>query len=86
MLLLLLSFALVASVAGHGGVLWPPTWQAGVATPIEELKDSTAFSIPRVIDPSTGHALNWAKTWLSDQSYTGGYGDEFRGIGPFSND
>ena len=86
MLLLLLSFALVASVAGHGGVLWPPTWQAGVATPIEELKDSTAFSIPRVIDPSTGHAINWARNWLSDQSYTGGYGDEFRGTGPFSND
>ena len=27
--LLLPLFGLLASVSGHGGVLWPPTWQAG---------------------------------------------------------
>ena len=26
------------------------------------------------------------RNWLSDQSYTGGYGDEFRGKGPVTND
>ena len=44
--LLLPLFAFLASVSGHGGVLWPPTWQAGVATPIEEIKDSLVFSTP----------------------------------------
>jgi len=83
---LVLPFALLASVAGHGGVLWPPTWQAGFVTPIEELKHSAVYSVPTVIDPSTRFPINWARSWLSDQSYTGGYGDEFRGVGPFTND
>merc|ERR1711963_166522 len=83
---LVLPFALLASVAGHGGVLWPPIWQAGVATPIEELKHSAVYSVPTVRDPSTKFHIFWARSWLSDQSYTGGYGDEFRGEGPFTND
>merc|ERR1712012_730342 len=83
---LVLPFALLASVAGHGGVLWPPTWQAGFVTPIKELKHSAVYSVPTVRDPSTKFHIFWARSWLSDQSYTGGYGDEFRGVGPFTND
>ena len=26
-----------------------------------------------------------AKSWLTDQAYTGGVGDEFKGIGPVTN-
>ena len=76
--LLIPFFAILASVSGHGGVLWPPTWQAGVATPIEEIKDSLVFSTPKARDPNTGYWITSPRAWLSDQSYTGGYGDEFR--------
>ena len=76
--LLLPLFAFLASVSGHGGVLWPPTWQAGVATPIEEIRNSIVFSTPKSRDPNTGYWITSPRAWLSDQSYTGGYGDEFR--------
>ena len=76
--LLLPFFAFLASVSGHGGVLWPPTWQAGVATPIEEIRNSIVFSTPKSRDPNTGYWITSPRAWLSDQSYTGGYGDEFR--------
>ena len=86
MFLLWLSFAFLASVSGHGGVLWPPTWQAGLAVPIEEIKNDEVFSEPKVLDPNSGKAVVNIKTWLTDQAYTGGVGDEFKGIGPVTND
>merc|ERR1712088_378275 len=82
----LLPFAFLGSVSAHGGVLWPPIWQAGVATPIEELTTTEAFSEPKVRDPNSGHIVKSVKSWLTDQAYTGGVGDEFRGIGPVTND
>ena len=86
MFLLWLSFAFLATVSGHGGVLWPPTWQAGLAVPIEEIKNDEVFSEPKVLDPNSGRAVVNIKTWLTDQAYTGGVGDEFKGIGPVTND
>ena len=59
--LLLPLFASLVSVSGHGGVLWPPTWQAGVATPIEQIKDSAVFTTPKAVDPSTKHWIMWAR-------------------------
>ena len=81
----LLPFAFLGSVSAHGGVLWPPIWQAGEATPIEELTTTEAFSEPKVRDPNSGHIVKSVKSWLTDQAYTGGVGDEFRGIGPVTN-
>jgi len=85
-LLALLPLAFLGSVSAHGGVVWPPIWQAGVATPIEELTSAEAFTEPKVVDPNTGRAVRSAKSWLTDQAYTGGVGDEFKGIGPVTND
>merc|ERR1711920_503526 len=82
----LLPLAFLGSVSAHGGVLWPPIWQAGVATPIEELTTSEAFSEPKVRDPNSGRVVKNVKSWLTDQAYTGGVGDEFKGIGPVTND
>merc|ERR1712241_312717 len=82
----LLPLAFLGSVSAHGGVLWPPIWQAGVATPIEELTTDEAFSDPIVRDPNNGRKVWSAKSWLTDQAYTGGVGDEFKGIGPVTND
>jgi len=86
MSLAFLPFAFLGSVSAHGGVLWPPTWQAGVATPIEELTSVEAFTEPKVRDPNSGVVVKSVKSWLTDQAYTGGVGDEFKGIGPVTND
>ena len=71
----ILFFAFLSSVSAHGGVLWPPTWQAGVAIPIEELTSVNVFSDPLVHDPRTGSAVKSSKSLLTDQAYTGGVGD-----------
>merc|ERR1712212_867479 len=86
MSLALLPLAFLGSVSAHGGVLWPPTWQAGVATPIKELTSVEAFTEPKVRDPNSGKVVKSVKSWLTDQAYTGGVGDEFKGIGPVTND
>jgi len=86
MSLALLPLAFLGSVSAHGGVLWPPVWQAGVATPIEELTSHDAFTEPKVKDPNSGKVVKSVKSWLTDQAYTGGVGDEFKGIGPVTND
>merc|ERR1712183_463734 len=86
MSLALLPLAFLGSVSAHGGVVWPPIWQAGVATPIEKLTSSEAFSEPKVVDPNSGRVVKSVKSWLTDQAYTGGVGDEFKGIGPVTND
>ena len=85
MFLLLVPFAFLACVSGHGGVLWPPTWQAGVATPIWKLKNEWVFTEPKARDPNTGREVYKAKSWLTAQAYTGGIGEEFKGIGPKTN-
>merc|ERR1712203_1355936 len=86
MFLLLLPLAfLSSSVSGHGGVLWPPIWQDGVGRPIEELTSVAVFSDPKVRDPNNGRKVWSAKSWLTDQAYTGGVGDEFKGLGPVTN-
>merc|ERR1712001_95015 len=86
MSLALLPLAFLGSVSAHGGMLWPPIWQAGVATPIDELTSDEVFSEPVVLDPNSGRAVMNIKSWLTDQAYTGGVGDQFKGIGPVTND
>merc|ERR1712025_428007 len=67
-------------------MMWPPTWQDGVGRPIEALTNDSVFSVPLVKDPNSGRSVVNIKTWLTDQAYTGGVGDEFKGIGPVTND
>jgi hypothetical protein len=86
MSLALLPLAFLGSVSAHGGVLWPPVWQAGVSTPIEELTSNEAFTEPKVRDPNSGRIVKSVKSWLTDQAYTGGVGDDFKGVGPVTND
>merc|ERR1712110_744532 len=86
MLLAVLPFAYLASVSAHGGMMWPPAWQDGVGRPIEALTNSSVFSRPIVKDPNSGRNVIDIKSWLTDQAYTGGVGDEFKGKGPVTND
>merc|ERR1711990_1365970 len=81
-----LPFACLASVSAHGGMMWPPAWQDGVGRPIEALTNSSVFSRPIVKDPNSGRNVIDIKSWLTDQAYTGGVGDEFKGKGPVTND
>merc|ERR1711981_1157189 len=69
-----------------GGMMWPPAWQDGVGRPIEALTNSSVFSRPIVKDPNSGRNVFDIKSWLTDQAYTGGVGDEFKGKGPVTND
>jgi len=85
-LLVLLPFAFLASVSAHGGMMWPPAWQDGFGRPIEALTNDSVFSLPVVRDPNSGRAVVNIKSWLTDQAYTGGIGDQFKGKGPVTND
>jgi len=49
------------------------------------LNSEEVFSDPLVHDPKTGQAVKDIKSWLTDQAYTGGVGDEFRFVGPVTN-
>jgi len=53
--------------------------------PIDQLSDHYVSSNPKVRDPKSGRSYFNTKTWLTDQVYTGGIGEEFRGIGPVTN-
>merc|ERR1711990_932088 len=86
MLVALLPLAFLASASAHGGMMWPPTWQDGFGRPVEALTNDSVFSQPIVRDPNSGRAVVNIKSWLTDQAYTGGVGDEFKGIGPVTND
>ena len=71
----------VPSVSAHGGIVWPPIWQDGIYTPLEDRYDIYVYSNPKVTDPNTGDEITSTKSWLTDQAYTGGQGDEFIGVG-----
>merc|ERR1712080_563152 len=76
--LLLCSF--ITSVLGHGGMVWPPSWQDGKHLSIEEVSGKWISSDPPVVDPNTGKKINNINSWLTDQAYIGGHGtDEFLG-------
>ena len=83
--MLLALLPLFSSVSAHGGMLWPPIWQDGVGLPIDQLSDHYVLSNPKVRDPKSGKAYWNTRTWLTDQVYTGGIGEEFMGIGPVTH-
>merc|ERR1719477_46101 len=76
----------VPLVAGHGGILYPPTWQAGEATPIEEITSFKVYSDPPARDPM----IPWLKikelnVWLTNQAYLRGHGVSYSGKGNATN-
>merc|ERR1712200_364038 len=78
MSLTLLPLAFIGSVSAHGGVVYPPIWQAGASIPLDEIVSDDAFTDPPVRDPNSGRAVKNVKSWLTDQAYTGGIGDQFK--------
>merc|ERR1712180_328640 len=74
MSLTLLPLAFIGSVSAHGGIVYPPIWQAGASIPLDEIVSDDAFTDPPVRDPNSGRAVKNVKSWLTDQAYTGGIG------------
>ena len=81
----LVLISVITTVSGHGGMLWPPIWQDGHGTPLEEVTTTNVYSEPMVKDPITGREINQVKTWLTDQAYLGGHGEEYKGVGNVTN-
>merc|ERR1711892_453227 len=81
----LLLLSTVPLAAGHGGMLWPPSWQDGVGLRISKINDYKAFSDPIVRDPISGRGAVSIKNWLTDQAYIGGHGDQYLGVGNITN-
>merc|ERR1711963_410322 len=71
----------VSNVLGHGGMVWPPTWQDGYALPLDEVWNNMIEGNPPMKDNATGKWINNAKSWLTDQSYTGGHGEFLKTLG-----
>merc|ERR1719228_1731902 len=70
----------ISSVLGHGGIVWPPTWQDGDHLSIEDVYSGQTNNYPAVRDPNTGRKIKSISQWLTDQAYIGGHGtEEFRG-------
>merc|ERR1719187_534698 len=85
MLSLLMLVAVPAVVRGHGGMVWPPIWQDARGVSVDNYVTGNVGSNPMVRDPATGRRINYVKSWLTDQAYTGGRGPEARGTGPATN-
>ena len=71
----------VSNVLGQGGMVWPPTWQDGYALSLDEVWNNRIEGNPPMKDNATGKWINIAKSWLTDQSYTGGHGKDPNGRG-----
>ena len=70
--ILLLASLGLASVHGHGGVVWPPIWQDGVGLGLDEVYSRRIQNNPVDHDWRTNKAIDNTRSWLTDQSYTGG--------------
>merc|ERR1719468_1201206 len=84
-MLQLLLLSAVPLVTGHGGMLWPPAWQDGAGVPLNKITDLFVYSDPAVKDPSSGRTVKSIRSWLTDQAYLGGHGEEYHGVGIVTN-
>jgi len=81
----MLLLCLLPLVSGHGGMLWPPSWQDGKKVPLESITSYWVPAEPRVLDPASGRLVGNLKAWLTDQAYLGGNGEEYLGTGNITN-
>jgi len=82
---MMLLLCILPLVSGHGGMLWPPSWQDGKKVPLEEITSYWVPDDPRVLDPASGRLIGNLKAWLTDQAYLGGNGEEYLGTGNITN-
>merc|ERR1711874_231643 len=72
----LLLLCIIPLAAGHGGMMWPPTWWDGKKVPLEEINtwNGDVSSDPPVRDPASGRLMVDTRAWLTDQVYLTGIG------------
>ena len=91
-MVLIILLAGVSSVLGHGGVVWPPTWQDGEGRGLDEVYMkwvSTGGDWESTqVDPKTGRRIDNVKAWSTDQAYTYGHGQDetLEKTAPHTND
>ena len=82
----LLLLCIIPLAAGHGGMMWPPSWWDSKKVPLEEQASwhGDIRADPPVIDPSSGRPMRNIKQWLTDRVYLGGIGNEYENYGDMS--
>merc|ERR1711874_402925 len=83
----LLLLCLIPLAAGHGGMMWPPSWWDGKKVPLEEIDTWTGdvSSDPPVKDPASGKLVIDIRSWLTDQVYLEGVGEKYVNKGNVTN-
>jgi len=71
----------IPAVFGHGGMIWPPSWQNGLQNPLENVSSNIIASDPAVRDPTTGQEILTTKAFLTDSTFLTGQGIEYAGLG-----
>jgi len=75
----------IPAVFGHGGMIWPPSWQNGLQNPLENVSSIFIASDPAVRDPTTGREILTTKAFLTDATFLTGQGVEYAGLGEVTN-
>jgi len=75
----------IPAVFGHGGMIWPPSWQNGLQNPLENVSSNIIASDPAVRDPTTGREILTTKAFLTDLTFLTGQGIEYAGLGEKTN-
>jgi len=75
----------IPAVFGHGGMIWPPSWQNGLQNPLENVSSIFIASDPAVRDPTTGREILTTKAFLTDATFLTGQGIEYAGLGEVTN-
>jgi len=75
----------IPAVFGHGGMIWPPSWQNGLQNPLENVSSIFIASDPAVRDPTTGREILTTKSFLTDATFLTGQGMEYAGLGEVTN-
>eukprot|EP00091_Calanus_sinicus_P005963 TRINITY_DN1650_c0_g1_i4.p2 TRINITY_DN1650_c0_g1~~TRINITY_DN1650_c0_g1_i4.p2 ORF type:complete len:103 (+),score=32.32 TRINITY_DN1650_c0_g1_i4:26-310(+) len=62
----LILLSLIPLVFGHGGIVWPPSWQNGKVTTLETVDSNIIASDNPVIDPTTNREIKLTTAFLTD--------------------
>jgi len=83
--LLLVSVSMSPLVSGHGGMMWPSTWQDGQHQTLETIDSVITGSNPPNLDPIYGEKIEKNTDFLTDAVFVGGVGMEWAGVGEPTN-
>ena len=68
-MLAIILFSSIPLVFGHGGILWPPSWQNGKVINIETVDSNNIASDTPVIDPTTNRKIELTTAFMTDATF-----------------